>query len=55
VLGRLVKEYKMTIQEFLNELDGNGIVITDYALIEDYLKLFDADLESIIELDGVEL
>lgn len=49
------QKYKMTIREFLDELDGCGIIITDYDLIENYLKWFDATLESSIEINGEEL
>ncbi len=42
----------MTIKEFLDELDGCGIIVTDYNLIEKYLAWFEADLDSIVELDG---
>jgi hypothetical protein len=45
----------MTVQEFLDNLDGCGLIITDYDLIENYLKWFDATLESTVELDGEEL
>jgi hypothetical protein len=49
------RNIKMTVKEFLDDLDGCGLVITDYDLIENYLKWFDADLDSDIELNGEEL
>jgi hypothetical protein len=42
----------MTLQEFLDFLDGNGIVVTDEDLIKDAIKWFDATLDSVISLDG---
>lgn len=45
----------MTLQEFLDFLDGNGIVVTDEDEIESALKWFDKSLESIVKLDDEEL
>jgi hypothetical protein len=45
----------MTVQEFLEFLDGNGIVVTDEDLVEVALGWFEATLESIVKLDDEEL
>jgi hypothetical protein len=45
----------MTLREFLDFLDGCGIVVTDEDLVENAVKWFDATLDSIVSLNGEEI
>jgi hypothetical protein len=45
------RSYEMTIQEFLEWMDGNGIIITNLDLVEEVLKDEGYFLDNTISLD----